>query len=117
MYFLIIILFIYNINFTNYYYSAERQSVASADRMQEGRQGKRPDFMHIIKLDGKIFELVFGECSRVICNDNKKHEDEIKLWREANDGMYWVRKLRKPEKEQFTIIGIQVAGNVFYYLV
>ena len=116
MYFfnIIIILFII-LNFTNYY-SAERQSTASADRIKEGH-GKRPDFMHLIKWEGKMFELVFGECSRIICNNNKKRDDEIKLWREANDGMFWVRKLRKPEKEQFTIIGIQVAGNVSIYLV
>ena len=73
--------------------------------------------MYLIKWEGKIFELVFGECSRILCSDNKKREDEIKLWRKANDGMFLVQKLRKPEKEQFTIIGIQVAGNVFIYLI
>ena len=46
-----------------------------------------------------------------------KEDDEIKLWREVNDGMFWVRKLCKPEKGQFTIIGIQVTGNVSIYLV
>jgi hypothetical protein len=67
--------------------------------------------MYLIKYEDKIFELVFGECSCVLCNDIKKKDDEIKLWRETNDSMYWIRKLRKPEKEQFTIIGIQVAGK------
>ena len=70
--------------------------------------------MYIVKLDGKTFELIFGECSRIYCDDNKKRDDEIKLWREANDGMFWIKKLRKPEKEQFTIIGIQVAGNILF---
>ena len=59
----------------------------------------------ISKWEGKMVELVFGECSRVICNSNKKKDDEIKLWRETNDGIYWI-----PEKEPFTIIGIQVYG-------
>jgi hypothetical protein len=50
-----------------------------------------------------------------LCSNNKKRDDEIKLWRETNDGMYWVRKLRQPEKEEFTIIGIQVAGNIYLF--
>ncbi|CAB5183399.1 unnamed protein product [Rhizophagus irregularis] len=58
-------------------YNAERQSIASADRIKEG-------------------------------------DDEIKLWREANNGMFWIKTLRKPEKEQFTIIGIQIAGKEIY---
>ncbi|CAB4406784.1 unnamed protein product [Rhizophagus irregularis] len=69
----------------SYISTAERQSIASADRIKEG-SGKRPDFMYIVKLDGKTFELIFGECSRIYCDDNKKRDDEIKLWREANDG-------------------------------
>lgn len=74
--------------------------------------GKRPDFMYLIKQKTKIFELIFGECSRVICDKNKKKRDEIKLWREVNDGMYWIRQGCKPMKEQFCIIGIQIAGIV-----
>ena len=69
--------------------------------------------MYLIKYEGKIFELMFGECSRIICDNNKRRNDEIKLWREANDGMSWVEKLRNPEKEQFAIVGIQIAGNFF----
>ncbi|CAG8753907.1 8328_t:CDS:2, partial [Acaulospora morrowiae] len=37
--------------------------------------------------------------------------DEIKLWREANDGMYYVRKRCKPDKDEFDIVGVQVAGQ------
>ncbi|CAG8662693.1 4450_t:CDS:2, partial [Paraglomus brasilianum] len=66
-------------------YSAERQSIASADRKGDGYFGKRPDFMYLQKREGKIFELVFGECSRLLCSDTKKREDGIKLWRETND--------------------------------
>lgn len=68
--------------------------------------------MYLIKKENKIFELVFGECSRIICDKNKKKKDDIKLWRETNDGMYWVRQGCKPTKEQFCIIGIQIAGNI-----
>ncbi|CAG8615392.1 9151_t:CDS:2 [Paraglomus occultum] len=68
--------------------TAERQSIASADRKGDGYFGKRPDFIDI-----------------------KKREDEVKLWRETNDGMFWVRQGCKPEKDQFGIVGIQVAGT------
>ncbi|CAG8448049.1 9026_t:CDS:2 [Ambispora leptoticha] len=91
--------------------TAERQSIASADRKGDGYFGKRPDFMYLQKREGKIFELVFGECSRLLCSDIKKREDEVKLWRETNDGMFWVRQGCKPEKDQFGIVGIQVAGT------
>jgi len=73
------------VTFLEIYYSAERQSIASADRKGDGYFGKRPDFMYLQKREGEIFELVFGECSRLLC---KKREDEIKLWRETNDGMF-----------------------------
>ncbi|RIB05541.1 hypothetical protein C2G38_2253755 [Gigaspora rosea] len=41
--------------------------------------------MALVKYREKINELVYTECSRVICNDTKKTDDEIKLWREAID--------------------------------
>ncbi|RIB16634.1 hypothetical protein C2G38_1495689 [Gigaspora rosea] len=89
--------------------TAERQSTASANRKGKGHLGKQQDFMYLQKREGKIFELVYGECSRLLCSDTKKKDDEIKLWRETNDGMFWVRQGCKPEKDQFGIIGIQVA--------
>jgi len=70
--------------------------------------------MYLVKRENKIFELVFGECSRIFCDDNKKKADEIKLWREINDGMFWVRQGCKPENEQFGIIAIQVAGIIYF---
>ena len=36
-------------------------------------------------------------------------EDEIKLWRKTNDGMYYVRKVLKPG-----VVGVQVAGNMLH---
>jgi len=47
-------------------------------------------------------------------SEQKKTDDEIKLWRECNDGIYWVRKVVKPEKEQFGIVGVQIAGNMLH---
>ncbi|RHZ69711.1 hypothetical protein Glove_280g68 [Diversispora epigaea] len=88
----------------------ERQSVASADRRGDGRVGRRPDIMFISKEDDKFYELMYAECSRVICTKQKEEDDDIKLWRECNDGLYWAQKSRRLEKEQFGIIGIQVAG-------
>jgi hypothetical protein len=73
--------------------------------------------MYLIKHDDKIFELAFGECSRIICSDNKREDDEVKLWREANDGMCWVKRACRPEKNQnFSIIGVQVAGIILLFL-
>jgi len=72
--------------------------------------------MFLLKRKGKIFELVFGESSRLLCSDAKKEEDEVKLWRETNDGMFLVRQGCKPEKGQFGVIGVQVAGTIFCFV-
>ncbi|CAG8734634.1 16857_t:CDS:2 [Acaulospora morrowiae] len=89
----------------------ERQSIASKDRRGVGKTGRRPDIMFEVHREGKVYELLYGECSRIFCTPQKELDDKIKLWREVNDGLYWVRKGCKPEKEQFGIIGIQVAGR------
>ena len=57
---------------------------------------------------------MYVECSRLICSPQKKTDYEIKLWRETNDGLYWVRQSLKPDKEQFGIVGMQVAGKVLH---
>ncbi|CAG8520809.1 13246_t:CDS:2 [Gigaspora rosea] len=62
--------------------TAERQSVASADRKGDGKQGKRPDVMLI--------------------------EEGM------NDGMTWVHKGCKPDKNEFGILGIQIAGKIMH---
>lgn len=95
-------------------FRAERQSVASADRKGKGNQGKRPDVMYIIVHEKKTYELIFTECSRMNCSENKKDNDKIKLWREMNDGMAWVYKGCRPDKKDFGIIGIQIAGIISY---
>src|SRR6266542_1811039 len=94
--------------------NSERQSITSADRKGEGQMGRRPDIMYVVKYLDVFFELMYVECSRLYCSQQKKIDDEIKLWRESNDGMFWVRKALKPEKDQFGIIGVQVAGNMLH---
>ena len=91
--------------------SSERQSSASADRKGNGRLGRRPDIMFVMKHGEKNYELLYTECSRLTCTAQKEKYDEVKLWREANDGMYWTRKSCKPDKDEFGIIGVQVAGK------
>ncbi|CAG8598209.1 2260_t:CDS:2 [Paraglomus occultum] len=74
--------------------TAERQSQASADRKGEGKQGKRPDIMFI---------------------EERKDDDEVKLWREMNDGLYWVYSGSRPNKNEFGIAGVQIAGDMFHF--
>ncbi|CAG8654067.1 6716_t:CDS:2, partial [Paraglomus occultum] len=47
------------------------------------------DAFFIIKYLETVFELMYAECSRLICSPQKKTDDKIKLWRETNDGLYW----------------------------
>ncbi|RHZ52757.1 hypothetical protein Glove_457g85 [Diversispora epigaea] len=70
------------------FFISERQSVASADR--RGKSGKRPDIMFMINHKGRMYELVFTKFA-----PNKK-----KKWMKC-----------KPDKDDFGIIGIQVAGR------
>jgi hypothetical protein len=67
--------------------------------------------MLVSKECDKLYKLMYVECSRIFCNKQKEDDDNVKLWRETNDGMYWVQKSRKLEKGQFGIIGVQVAGQ------
>ncbi|CAG8651691.1 24294_t:CDS:2, partial [Racocetra persica] len=99
--------------------SADRQSLASKFRrnlseVSKEQMGKKPNVMALVKYGGKINELAYTECSRVICNDTKKMDDEIKLWREALDGINFVNLACRPLSNQFGIAGIQVAGEVIY---
>jgi len=55
---------------------------------------------------------MYTECSRLFCTEQKIKDDAVKIWRETNDGMYWVYKGRRPEKDEFGIIGLQVAGSI-----
>ena len=35
----------------------------------------------------KNYELLYTECSRLTCTAQKEKYDEVKLWRETNDGL------------------------------
>ncbi|RHZ85515.1 hypothetical protein Glove_65g143 [Diversispora epigaea] len=94
--------------------TAERQSLASADRRGKGKQGKRPDVMFMEKHREKLYELMFVECSRIICTERKKDDDKMKLWREMNDGLYYVHRSCRPDKNEFGILGVQIAGSMMY---
>ncbi|CAG8664084.1 10202_t:CDS:2, partial [Racocetra persica] len=97
---------------TGFISTAERQSVASADRKGKSGTGKRPDIMFIINYKERIHELTFAECSRLVCTEDKEKTDQVKLWREMNDGLFWSRKACKPDKGEFGIIGVQVAAEI-----
>ncbi|RIA84924.1 hypothetical protein C1645_741956 [Glomus cerebriforme] len=88
----------------------ERQSIASADRRK--RSGRRPDIIFVMMDRGKKYELIYTECSRLFCTEQKIKDDAIKIWRETNDRMYWVYKGQRPEKDEFGVIGLQVAGSM-----
>ena len=48
-----------------------------------------------------IIRRIFG-----IGFPDEEEDDDIKLWRECNDGVYWAHKSRRLEKGQFGTIGI-----------
>jgi hypothetical protein len=64
-----------------------------------------------MKHNGKNYELLFTECSCLSCTTKKERDDQVKLWHEINDGMYWIRKSCKPDKDEFGIIGVQITGK------
>ena len=99
---------------TTFVSSSERQSSASADKKGDGRSGRRPDVMFVIKHNGKNYELLFTECSHLSYTMQKERDDQVKLWREVNDGMYWTCKSCKPDKDEFGIIGVQIAEKKLY---
>ncbi|RGB30757.1 hypothetical protein C1646_764959 [Rhizophagus diaphanus] len=63
----------------------------------------------------KLFELMFVECSRLICSNDKKEKNKIKLWREMNDGINYIYKKNRLDKDEFEILGIQIAGNKMHF--
>ncbi len=93
---------------------SEWQSIASTNRKGEGQVERRSDIIYMIKYLDVFFELIYVEYSWLYCSQQKKIDDEIKLWRESNDRIFWVRKVFKPKKDQFEIIGVQLAGNMLH---
>jgi hypothetical protein len=65
----------------------------------------------------RTYELMYVECSRVRCDHKKVEDDRVKLWRELNDGSYWLNdgcELKVEERSELGIIGVQVAQNTFH---
>ncbi|CAG8817999.1 22345_t:CDS:1, partial [Racocetra persica] len=91
--------------------TAERQSLASKARRNIGtskeRMGKKPD----VEYEKKIIEILYVECSRIVCDATKKADDDTKLWRETLDGVSFVSAVCRPTSNQFGIVGIQVGGE------
>jgi hypothetical protein len=98
-------------------FRAERQSIASKTRRNQKtngereRIGKKPDVMGIMKRDKIDVELIYTESSRIICDNTKKDNDDVKLWRETIDGASSISALCRPAGNQFGIAGIQIAGT------
>ncbi|CAG8794676.1 20074_t:CDS:2, partial [Racocetra persica] len=80
---------------------SERESAASADRKGNGQAGRCLDVMFMVKHLDMLFEIMYVECSRLVCTPQKMIDDDVKLWREYND-------------EQFGIVEIQVAGDTLH---
>ena len=76
--------------------------------------GKKPDIMGLLEQDEKIIELLYTESSRIVCSNSKKSDDEVKLWKEILDGTSYISALCRPARNQFGIVGIQVAGTTMY---
>src|SRR3954453_4961002 len=76
--------------------------------------GKKPDIIAMSKCGGKIFEFAYVESSRVICTDTKKTNDSVKLWREILNGVSFISNAYRLTNNQFSIVGIQVAGEDLY---
>ncbi|KAF0429819.1 hypothetical protein F8M41_005623 [Gigaspora margarita] len=94
--------------------TSERESIASAGRKGDCQMGRWPDVMFTVKYLDVFFEIMYVECSRLVCTQQKKVDDDIKLLRECNNGMYYTRKTLNPDKDQFGIVGIQIAGDTLH---
>ncbi len=90
---------------TTFVSSSERQSSASVDRKDDGRSERWPDIMFVMKYNRKNYELLFTKCSYLSYTAQKERDNQVKLWYEVNDGMYWTRKSCKSDKDEFGIIG------------
>lgn len=98
--------------------SAELQSKASKQRRksQNFKNGKKPDSMVIVTIDGYEFEIMFNECSRLVAEKSKMHDDYVKCWRECSDGMSYAHRSCNPTRNQFVILSVQVFGTVNFIL-
>ncbi|POG73425.1 hypothetical protein GLOIN_2v1839901 [Rhizophagus irregularis DAOM 181602=DAOM 197198] len=63
----------------------KQQSVASADRKGDQKQGKKPDVMFMECSEKKFYKLILVESSCIVCTKIKEENDSVKLWREMNN--------------------------------
>jgi len=64
-------------------------------------------------INEKKYEILYLECSRILCSNKKKYDDYVKIFRECNDGLSWVLNNCSPTRNQFGILGIQIYGIIF----
>ncbi|CAG8779631.1 33770_t:CDS:2, partial [Gigaspora margarita] len=57
---------------------------------------KKPDVMGLVEHEEKINEILYVECSRILCTKQKKADDSMKLWREMLDGSCFVGAACRP---------------------
>ncbi len=72
--------------------------------------------MIIISIDKTEFEIMFLEGSRLVADNGKFQDDSVKLWRESNDGIWFVNRACKTKGEYFAITNIQVFSYVCFVL-
>jgi len=67
-----------------------------------------------MKYDGKKYKFIYIKNSYLSYISQKKKDNEIKLWREINNKIYWIHKLFRLGKNEFRIIGIQVVRQIIH---
>ncbi|RIA84998.1 hypothetical protein C1645_741909 [Glomus cerebriforme] len=75
------------------------------------KQGKRSDVMFMEGSEEKLYEV---ESSRIVFTRIKKENDNVKLWREMNDGMALIHKGCKPDKNEFGVLGLHIVGKIMH---
>jgi hypothetical protein len=63
------------------FFRYERQNIASADRRK--CSGRCPDIIFVMIDRGKKYELIYTECSRLFCTEQKIKDNAVKIWRET----------------------------------
>jgi hypothetical protein len=61
------------------FFRFEHQIVASKNRKNNNKAGRQPDIIFEVEREGKTYELLYGECSRLICTSQKVIDDNLKL--------------------------------------
>ncbi|RIA85369.1 hypothetical protein C1645_830889 [Glomus cerebriforme] len=65
------------------------QSIASKSRKNENLNhtqiGKKPNAILVLYTNNIKYELLYVECSQILCYSQKQDDDSVKLWRVCND--------------------------------